>query len=101
VLTDGDKDKPLYRAVVNHEEQCSIWSADRNNSLEWRDAGKIGTKANCLKYIGEVWTEQAAPIVVRSKQMLVVLGLKSRQSIFAPCKTEFDGISTRHIVSAL
>jgi len=46
-----------YRAVVNHEQQYSIWPADRANPLGWQDAGKQGTKKECLDYIKEVWTD--------------------------------------------
>ena len=47
----------IYKVVVNHEEQYSIWPADRENALGWRDAGKTGTKQECLDYIEEVWTD--------------------------------------------
>lgn len=56
--TDSDReDTTTYKAVINHEEQYSIWPADRENPLGWRDAGKSGTKAECLEYIKEVWTD--------------------------------------------
>jgi MbtH protein len=51
------EDKTIYRVVVNHEEQYSIWAADKVNPNGWRDGGKTGTKAECLSYIGEVWTD--------------------------------------------
>jgi len=35
-------------SMVNDEEQYSIWPADRENALGWRDAGKTDTKAECL-----------------------------------------------------
>ncbi|HLF66949.1 MAG TPA: MbtH family protein [Gammaproteobacteria bacterium] len=54
---NDDNDTMLYKVVVNHEEQYSIWPADRENPLGWRDAGKSGTKAECLAYIKEVWTD--------------------------------------------
>ena len=55
--TDETEDKTIYKVVVNHEEQYSIWPADRENALGWRDAGKSGTKAECLAHIKEVWTD--------------------------------------------
>ncbi|MBI4664650.1 MAG: MbtH family protein [Verrucomicrobia bacterium] len=55
--TDADEDQTLYKVVVNHEEQYSIWPAERANPLGWRDAGKSGTKAECLAHIKEVWTD--------------------------------------------
>lgn len=51
------EDRTIYRAVLNHEEQYSIWPADRENALGWSDAGKSGTKEECLAYIKETWTE--------------------------------------------
>jgi MbtH protein len=56
----------IYKVVVNHEEQYSIWPADRENPLGWRDAGKTGTKAECLAYIKEVWTDMR-PLSLRKK----------------------------------
>jgi MbtH protein len=50
-------DTTVYKVVVNHEEQYSIWPADRANPAGWRDAGKVGPKADCLAYIKEVWTD--------------------------------------------
>jgi len=43
--------------VVNHEEQYSIWPADRDPPAGWREVGKRGLKADCLAYIKEVWTD--------------------------------------------
>ena len=54
---DEENDTTIYKVVVNHEEQYSIWPADRENPLGWRDVGKSGPKAECLAYIGEVWTD--------------------------------------------
>ena len=42
---------------MNHEEQYSIWQADRENPLGWNDVGKRGTKQECLDYIEQVWTD--------------------------------------------
>ncbi len=50
-------DQEFIRVVVNHEEQYSIWPIDRELPLGWRDGGKSGTKAECLAYIEEVWTD--------------------------------------------
>ena len=51
------EDTTIYKVVVNHEEQYSIWPADRENPLGWRDVGKTGPKAECLAYIEEVWAD--------------------------------------------
>ncbi|MFL6253425.1 MAG: MbtH family protein [Pyrinomonadaceae bacterium] len=55
--TDEKEDLTIYKVVVNDEEQYSIWPADRENALGWKDAGKSGPKAECLAYIEEVWTD--------------------------------------------
>jgi MbtH protein len=46
-----------YKVVVNDEEQYSLWPADRVEPAGWRPADKSGTKAECLAYIGQVWTD--------------------------------------------
>lgn len=56
-MTEAQSDKQQYRVVVNHEEQYSIWPADRDLPAGWRDAGKQGTKAECLAHINEVWRD--------------------------------------------
>lgn len=66
-LNDPDReDTTIYKAVVNDEEQYSIWPADRENPLGWHDAGKSGTKAKCLEYIKEVWTDMR-PLSLRKR----------------------------------
>jgi MbtH protein len=54
---DDVEDLKTYKVVLNHEEQYSIWPADKENPLGWSDAGKTGTKQECLAYINEVWTD--------------------------------------------
>jgi MbtH protein len=57
-MSDNDaEDKTIYRVVVNHEEQYSILAIDRENPVGWKSDGKSGTKAECLAYIKEVWTD--------------------------------------------
>ncbi|HET6978366.1 MAG TPA: MbtH family NRPS accessory protein [Pyrinomonadaceae bacterium] len=64
---DPDReDNTIYKVVVNHEEQYSIWPADRENPLGWNDAGKTGPKAECLAYIKEVWTDMR-PLSLRKR----------------------------------
>jgi MbtH protein len=63
---DKSEDNTIYKVVVNHEEQYSIWPADRENALGWNDAGFSGHKAECLNYIKEVWTDMR-PLSLRQK----------------------------------
>jgi MbtH protein len=61
-----EEDQIIYIVVVNHEEQYSIWPADRELPLGWNNAGKQGTKSECLAYIEEVWTDMR-PLSLRKK----------------------------------
>ncbi len=61
-----EEDKRIYRVVVNDEEQYSIWPEYKENPLGWRDAGKLGPKAECLAYISEVWTDMR-PLSLRKR----------------------------------
>ena len=63
---DETEDKTTYKVVVNHEEQYSIWPADRAHALGWRDAGKTGDKSECLAFIKSVWTDMR-PLSLRKK----------------------------------
>ncbi len=58
-----------YKVVINHEEQYSIWPADREDPAGWRSVpppevegfadlpGPVGSKAEVTRYIEEVWTD--------------------------------------------
>ena len=50
-------DEQTLKVVVNDEEQYSIWPAHRENAPGWREAGKQGTKEECLAWIEETWTD--------------------------------------------
>jgi uncharacterized protein YbdZ (MbtH family) len=67
--TDRD-DMTVYKIVVNHEEQYSIWPDYKEIPLGWKDVGKSGLKSDCLDYIKEVWTDMR-PLSLR-KQMEAV-----------------------------
>ena len=63
---DEQEDTTIYKVVVNQEEQYSIWPADREPPLGWKEAGKEGSKQECLDYIEEVWTDMR-PLSLRNK----------------------------------
>src|SRR5436853_6764506 len=66
---DPDKeDTTIYKVVVNHEEQYSIWPEYKENPLGWSDVGKAGHKAECLAYINEVWTDMRPLSLRRSME---------------------------------
>jgi MbtH protein len=56
-MADQEDDRRVYTVVVNHEEQYSIWLADRDLPLGWREVGVRGPKADCLAHIKTVWTD--------------------------------------------
>lgn len=63
---DDEEDNTIYTVVMNHEEQYSIWPADRELPLGWTAVGKTGSKKECLDYIEEVWTDMR-PLSLRKK----------------------------------
>ena len=58
---DATEDRTIYKVVVNEEDNYSIWPADRENAVGWKDAGVSGTKQECLNYIGEATKEKPSP----------------------------------------
>ena len=63
---DDKEDNTIYKVVVNHEEQYSLWPADRENPLGWREVGQSGAKTECLAYIKKMWTDMR-PLSLRKK----------------------------------
>lgn len=56
-MNETETTDTLYKVVINHEEQYSIWPIHRENPAGWRDAGFSGPKSDCLDHIGKVWTD--------------------------------------------
>ncbi len=63
MLSNGEA---MFEVVINDEEQYSIWPADKEIPAGWRLAGKRASKADCLQYIDEEWTDMR-PLSVRKK----------------------------------
>ena len=61
-----EDDKTIYKVVKNHEEQYSIWPEYKQIPLGWDDVGHSATRAECLAYIKEVWTDMR-PLSLRKK----------------------------------
>ncbi len=61
---EDDDDSRIYRVVVNHEEQYSLWPQDRPLPGGWRASGMTGTKLQCMAHVDEVWTDMR-PLSVR------------------------------------
>jgi MbtH protein len=73
---ENTDDNTTYNVVINHEEQYSIWRADRENPLGWQNAGMSGTKAECLEYIDRVWTDMR-PLSLRKKMAMAAAQTES------------------------
>ncbi len=54
---EDTEDTREYQVVINHEEQYSIWLANREPPNGWRKVGTKGSKRECLEYIKSVWTD--------------------------------------------
>jgi uncharacterized protein YbdZ (MbtH family) len=66
-MYDPDReDTTIYKVVVNHEEQYSIWPSYKEIPLGWKDVGKSGLKPECLAYIKDVWTDMR-PLSLRKR----------------------------------
>ncbi len=61
------EERTTYTVVINHEEQYSIWPADREPPLGWERVGEPGNKQSCLDYIERTWTDMR-PLSLRRKQ---------------------------------
>lgn len=73
VKVENEEDVRVYKVVVNHEEQYSIWFADRECPLGWREEGKVGSKSECIEHIDQVWVDMR-PLSLR-KAMETEAGL--------------------------
>ena len=60
------EDSTIYQVVINHEEQYSIWPANREVPAGWQAVGRNGSRQECLDYIEEVWTDMR-PLSLRRK----------------------------------
>lgn len=56
-MSDEAQDTTLFRVVVNHEQQFSIWPLGRDLPAGWSDEGTRGPKADCLAHVDRIWTD--------------------------------------------
>ncbi len=61
-----DDERFEYTVLVNHEEQYSLWPTFKDIPNGWRQVGSVGTKAECLAWVEEVWTD-ITPLSVRKQ----------------------------------
>ena len=63
---DSNEDTRTYVVLVNHEEQYSLWLADKEVPLGWSAVGQPGSKSECLEYVEQVWTDMR-PLSLRKQ----------------------------------
>jgi MbtH protein len=56
MMSQDTEDTRTYLVLVNPEEQYSLWPKDNPVPNGWRNV-KEGSKAECLQYVKENWTD--------------------------------------------
>lgn len=59
-----DREDALFKVLVNHEEQYSLWPDYKAVPTGWRETGQRGSKAECLAYVEREWTDMR-PLTLR------------------------------------
>lgn len=67
--SEPENDPTIYRVVLNHEEQYSIWPADQAIPAGWRAEGMTGDKPACLAHIKQVWTDMTPASLRRARDV--------------------------------
>ncbi len=52
-----DREDGIFRVLINHEEQHSLWPEWKVIPGGWRATEMAGNKKTCLEYIEKVWTD--------------------------------------------
>lgn len=52
-----DRDDAFFHVVVNHDEQYSIWPAERDPPAGWERVGEPALRQECLAKVNELWTD--------------------------------------------
>lgn len=60
-MEERDDDTTLYKVMVNHEAQYSMWPAYRELPLGWREVGHSGRKQESLALPLARWRLVTAP----------------------------------------
>jgi len=69
-----DSEDTVFRVVVNHEEQYSIWPTYLEIPAGWREVGVSGAKQHCLDHINEVWTDMRPLSLRKHMESLAAAG---------------------------
>lgn len=47
--------RTVFKVLVSAEAQFTLWPADRVHEAGWAEAGKRGSKEECVDYIKKMW----------------------------------------------
>jgi len=47
--------RTVFKVLVSADAQFSLWPADRLHEAGWSEAGKRGSKEECVDYIKKMW----------------------------------------------
>jgi MbtH protein len=64
-----DREDGLFRVLVNHEEQYSIWSEWKAIPGGWREAGVQGDRKACLDHVDKTWTDARRRFLQQVRRM--------------------------------
>ena len=53
----NEEDVRIYRVIRNEEGQYSLWLGHKVVPEGWESVGETGSKAECVQYVDEVWTD--------------------------------------------
>ncbi len=57
-----------YLVLVNDEGQYSLWRPTKETPAGWKTVGPRGSRAECLAYIEENWTDMRPKSLIESMQ---------------------------------
>lgn len=67
-MSNDNEGSAMYKVLINHEDQYSLWPVGTPNPSGWREAEKEGTKEECMAYVEEHWTDMRPLSLRRSMQ---------------------------------
>ncbi len=55
--SNKNTDNSSFCVVVNSEQQYSYWFSDSQLPAGWKSTGFVGTRAECLAEVDNIWTD--------------------------------------------
>jgi MbtH protein len=52
-----EREDEVFRVLVNHEDQYSLWPQWKAIPGGWEDTGVSGDKKTCLAHVEQVWVD--------------------------------------------